>query len=43
MLIPGYPGGVNGYEQLFWTGAEICDLGKQGDLYTRTILETPKL
>ena len=26
--------GVNWYEQRFWTAANICDLGQQGDLYT---------
>ena len=43
MLLPGHPGGVSWYEQRFWTPADICDLGQQGDLYTKTILGTPKL
>ena len=34
ILLPGHPGGVSGYEQYFWTPADICDLGQQGDLYT---------
>ena len=42
LLIPGYPVGVNYYEQRFWTPADICDLEKQGELYTKTILGTPK-
>ena len=39
LLITGHPGGVNKYEQFFWTPAYICDLGQQGDLYTKTNLE----
>ena len=37
---PGHPGGVNLFEQQFWTPAGACDLGKQGDLCTKAILVT---
>ena len=40
LLLPGHPGGVNWYEQRFWTPADICDIGKKGD--TKTILGTLK-
>ena len=43
MLLPGHPGGVSWYEQFFWTLADICNLGQQGDLYTNSIQGTPKL
>ena len=42
MFLPGHPWGVNWYVQRFWTAADICDLEQQADLYTKTILETPK-
>ena len=42
MLLPGHPGGVTRYWHCFWTPADISQLGQQGDLYTQTILETPK-
>ena len=42
MLLPGHQGGVSWYEQRFWTPFDICDLGQQGDLYTQTILGTPR-
>ena len=42
LLLLGHPGGVNWYEQHFLTAADICDLGNQGVLYTKTILERPK-
>ena len=32
---PGYPGGVSWYKKRFWTAANMCDLGQQGDLYIK--------
>ena len=34
---------INWYEQRFWTAANICDLGQEGDLYTKTTLEKCEL
>ena len=31
MLLPGHPGGVNWYEQRFWTAAYNCDLEQKAD------------
>ena len=41
MILPGHPGGVNWYD-CFWIPADICDLGQEADLYTKTILENVK-
>ena len=42
MLLHDHPGGVNSYEELFWTAADLLDLGQQLKLYTKTILVTRK-
>ena len=43
MLLPGDPGGVNWYKQRFWTPADICDLGQQGDLKKKNNSENTKV
>ena len=40
MLLPGHPGGVNWFEWEFLTTAGLCDLGKQGKLFTKAIMVT---
>ena len=42
MLLPGHSGGVNWYEQHFWTDADFFEVGQHAYLYKNTILVTPK-
>ena len=40
MILHGHPGGVNWYEQPFWTPMGFCDPGQQADFSTKAILGT---